>query len=136
MVKTSTNGKQLLQESQYCFFFPPPPQGSSLPSGSKALLFSLTVSWIYELMKHYFLSVSAEFLYWSTFIFYIWVLLSTLSWLHWLLWLFPFFDLFFSCIFFFFASAVIQLYSKGIANGSWIFSILLLELAVDELGRL
>lgn len=47
--------------------------------------------------------------------------------------LFPFFN--FSCSFFFFASAVIHVYSGGTAKGSWIFSILQLELPVDELGR-
>lgn len=50
-------------------------------------------------------------------------------------WFLAFFDLFFSCIFFFFASAVTHVYSVGMANGSCIFSILLLEPPLAEPDR-
>lgn len=49
--------------------------------------------------------------------------------------IFDFLDLLLSCIFFFFASAVIHEYSEGIANGSWRLSILLLDPPAEELGR-
>lgn len=53
---------------------------------------------------------------------------------HWF-WPFSFFWFVLLLHFFFLASAVTQVYSWGIANGSWILSILLLEAEVDELER-